>query len=118
MRFIDAQNEEALDILADIIEPVSVVFNDAEIVKAFRGGQNLKAVKIILKSYKTQVVEILARLEGVEPKDYKANIIKMTKSLLELVNNPDVLDFFSSFQQNEQVVSSGNVTEITQGKDK
>lgn len=112
------ENEEALDLLADIIEPAAEIFSDKEIANAARnGGNKITAVKAAIKNHKKAILEILARLEGTPVEEYKCNVLSLPNTILEILNDKELLDFFSkSIQQNTET-SGGNATENTEEKD-
>ena len=115
MKITEIENEEALDLLADIIEPASEIFTDAEVREEARNGKNrVKLVKLILKNHKTGIIQILARLDGKQVNEYHANIIVMTKQILEMLNDKDLMEVFISQGQTMDSTFSGSATENTE----
>lgn len=108
-------NEEALEIFADVLEPAGEIIGDEEVKAAFRAGERMKAVKIAIKSHKSAIIEILARMDGVEPSEYKVGIFTLPIKVIQLLNNPDVQMLFTGAEQNEGGASSGSATETTMG---
>lgn len=117
MKLSEYRGEDAIELLADILEPTSSILADAEIIALIRGGgKKIDGVKIALKRYKREVLEILAVLEG-EPVDIfaeKCNILTLPAKLLEILNDDELVSFFISQLQNEDSAHSGAVTEITE----
>lgn len=114
MKITDFKNEEAIDLLADIIEPVTKILGDKQIATAVKNKVNrLTIAKMALKNHKSEVVEILALCNGCEVKDYTCNIITITKDLLELLNDKELMDFFQSQQQMMANESSMSAMENT-----
>lgn len=94
------QNEDALDMFADIVEPVAEIFADPEVRKVFSsGGAYIKAVKPAVKNHKQAVIEILARLHGVDVDSYRVNLFMIPIELTRLINRPEVQDFLASLSQ-------------------
>lgn len=119
MKLSEYKNEDALDLLADLLEPVATLFSDEKLVSLIKGGgTKLEAIKYALKEHKGSIVEILARLDGKEPKKYEGNIITMTKSLIEITNDEELMSFFTSQGQTTEKKSSGSVTENTEEEKK
>lgn len=118
MKLSEYKNEDALELLADLLEPVSYIFADKEVKRLFTSGTKIEAIRYILKEHSKKIIEILARLEGVEPKEYNANIAKMTASLLDILNDEELISFFTLQEQTTEETPSGAVTEITKGKKK
>ena len=111
------KDEEALDLLADILDPVCEIFVDKAVITPLQSGNKVKAVSVAIKNHKKEVVEIMATLNGVEVKDFHYNIVTLPKMVLEILNDKDLLDFFSS--QGEEVTKTpfGSVTEATEDEE-
>lgn len=99
MRLSDIKNEQALDTLADIIEPTADILADENIKEMFRTESKLKLVAYIIKNHKQSVIEILARLDGQDPETYTFTLLSLPKKVLELLNDPELVDLFTSQAQ-------------------
>lgn len=95
MNIKQIENENAVELIADIIEPFSKIAADAELVEMIRKGENLKAVQHALRNHKTTVVEILAALNQTPVEDFHCNIITITRDLLELLNDKELIEVFT-----------------------
>lgn len=114
----DIQNEDAIELLAEIIEPAAEILADKDMRRMLseKGIKKSHIVSCALKNHKTHVIEILAALEGVEPAEYKGNILSITKQCLELLNDKEISAFFQSALAEEMgSASSGSATESTEG---
>lgn len=112
MKISDFKNEDALDLLADIIDPTSRILTDIEVQNAIKGNcTRMHLVKLIIKKHKSDILEILARLDGKDPKDYSCDLISLTKSILDLLNDEVIVDFFKS---QGQMMVSGSSTPATE----
>lgn len=120
MKITDYKNEDAIDLLADIIEPVSKIFADAELKKAIKkkNFKKIDAVKIALKNNKNSIIEILARLDGKTVEEYECTPVSILMSVLEILNDKELLSFFQLQGQMMEQTSSGSVTENTKEKEK
>lgn len=96
MKISDFKNEEALDLLVEIIDPVSKMMTDQAFIAKLKGANKMEAVKIILKDHKSEIIEILAKLNGQKVEEYQGTIITMTVQILEILNDEDLVDFFTS----------------------
>lgn len=96
MKISDFKNEEALDLLVEIIDPVSKMMTDQAFIAKLKGAKKMEAVKIILKDHKSEIIEILAKLNGQKVEEYQGTIITMTVQILEILNDEDLVDFFIS----------------------
>lgn len=105
------KDEEALDLLADILEPVIDIFGDKEVSKEYKEGRKLKAVQLAIKGHKKSVLLLLATLEGVPVEEYHCNIFTIPKALLEIFNDPELTGFFDVQSQENSDELSGSVTE-------
>lgn len=89
------ENEEALDLLADILEPVAHIFADKDFVAQIQTNK-MSAIQHVIRNHKSDVLTIMARLEGVPVDEYQCTIFTLPLTLLEIMNDPDLLDFFKS----------------------
>lgn len=112
----DLTNEEALDLFADLMEPVAEILTDNEVKKAY-GEKPIKGIKVAIKRHKRTIVSILAMLDGVPEKNYKVNVLTLPMKVLELANRPDfqpiVQELFQLQDQMTAVDASGPATEPT-----
>lgn len=108
------ENEEALDILADLIEPAVKIFSDEEFSSAWQGGNRILAVQTAIKNHKVEVIDVLAILEGVPRSEYKCNLVTLPARILEILNDPDLVDFFGQQSQNPIEAFSGSATVSTE----
>lgn len=104
----EIRGEDALDILADILEPVSEIFSDPDFEKHVRAKEKRQAVAVILKNHKKAILTLLAILEGVDPDEYNPSIVELPMLILQLLNDPDLVAVFYSAGQDG---SSGSATE-------
>lgn len=91
----DYKNEDALDLLADILEPVAHIFADKEFVEQMQVNK-MSAIQHVIRNHKRDVLTIMARLEGVSVEEYQCTIFTLPMALLEMMNDPDLIDFFKS----------------------
>ena len=114
MKISELENEEALDVLADILEPVSEIVSDKAVRDEFTNEQYMKAAKQAIKNHKKAIIEILARLDNVPTSEYHCNVFSLPRKVFEILTDSDLLDFFkSSAKQTEQNVSA-DATETTE----
>lgn len=124
MRLSDFRGEEAIEVLADIIEPLAFICADPEIqaLNHTEGGTPMIAyVKPMLKNHSKEVVEILAILNRQSTEEYRAGLTLATLPLqvLELINDPEIQNLFHSQSQSPVDLSafSGSVTESTEAEE-
>ena len=106
-------NEEALELFADLVEPVSEIIFDTEVSKALRENKTAKAVKVAIKRHKRRIIETLALVDGVPVDEYKVNVFTLPMKLMELVNKPEFQELFMSAGQTSAVEFSGSAMDNT-----
>lgn len=109
MKLSEYRGDDALEVLAELIEPAVEILADADIAAAWRdknpnktrGQKQLKAVSIAIKKHKEAVIAILAELDHETPDEYreKINVVTLPKKLLEVLNDKDLRNFFTSQEQ-------------------
>lgn len=119
MKLSDFENEEALDLLANIIDPLSVIMTDEEFVDTVRSGKpKLLIAKTAIKNHKKELVEIIATMHGETPDIYRFNIITLTADILDLINDPELESVFISQGQKMLKGSFGSAMESTEEEEK
>lgn len=119
MKLSEYKGEQALDILADIVEPAAAIFADKEIKDIYESGQpKLKLVKVIIKRHKPEVMQILAALDGEDPETYSPGLFTLPLRLIEILNDPELASFFEQQSQIATVESSGSATGGTKERGK
>lgn len=127
MRLSDIKGERTLDVIADIIDPISNIAEDAAASnlfrkeklpdgmtkKAFLLQRARKAVPALLKGHKGDIIAILSSIEGTTAEEYTAslNLVKLTKDAIDLVSDEAFTTLFISAQSG---TSSGSAPESTE----
>lgn len=114
----DFKDEQALDLLADVFEPAVKIVVDEEFIKAVDKGNRLEAVKIAIKNHKSEVMEILAAMEGVPVEEFHCNIftlpMRLGEVIGEIMREPELMAFFTQQGEKKSKTTSGSVTESTE----
>lgn len=110
MKLSEIKGERALEVIADLIEPITNIASDKNCKGAFvthpeEGETNEEAVarnikeKIptLLKSHKKDLVNIVGTLEGKNAEEL--SLIEITHSVLEMLNDKALLQLFFSAGQ-------------------
>lgn len=118
MRIETVTGEEAIDLLADLLDPITAIAQDEEIQKMSQTPHTpvLAIVKAILKRHKHEAVEILAAMDGIPAEEYKGTVFTIVKDLLALLSNPEIQSFFGLSGQKKAQKSSGSATENTEAE--
>lgn len=113
-KFTDYKNEDALDLLADLLDPISNIAVDKEFTNNIHNRTKMESIQYVLKSHSSDIIKVLARLDDVPVKEYQANSLQIVKQLLEIVNDEDFISFFRSQGQRSVSAPSGSATESTE----
>lgn len=112
----ERSNEEALDLFADLMEPVAEILTDDEVKKAYN-EKPIKGIKVAIKRHKRTLVSCLAMIDGVPEKNYHVNVLTLPVKILGLINSPDMQPIIAElFQLQDQMMAvdaSGPATEPT-----
>lgn len=109
MKLSKYQGEEALDILSDLIEPAGEIMSDKEIGEVFKKNR-LKAIGLAIRNHKKALIQIMATMDGVPADEYKCNVFTLPVKILELLNDPDLIQLFTYQGQTGDANSSGSVS--------
>ena len=122
MKITEYKGEDAIDLLADIMEPAGEIIGDPKVEELFTtSGINVGLltrglIKHILKNHKKALLQIMARLENVPYDEYvkTVNIFTLPKKALEMLDDKELMDFFVSQGLKKGGVSFGSVMENTE----
>lgn len=118
MKLSEVKGEAALDLLADIIEPATSILADPKVQKAIKKDNKMVVIKLILKDHKKAVIEIMAAMDGVPVSEYKVNILTLPMKLLEIMNDEELVSFFTSAELTEEQTISTESAENTEAPGK
>lgn len=109
MKLREMTNEQAMNTVADLIDPVCEIASRELLTmiskKDFRG-----AVKKLLREHQGAVIAILAALNGVPVEQYRFNPIELVTKGLAVLNDPDVMQLFTSQLRTVGTGSSGDAS--------
>lgn len=124
MRLSDVKGERTLDVIANVIDPISNIAEDNEAaelfirkklpdgmtVKQFFLQRARKSVPALLKGHKADVIAILSAIEGTSPENYaeELNLAKLFKDCVELLTDEAFMTFFTSVGSNAEDDSYGS----------
>lgn len=108
MKISEVKGEKAVDMLADLLDPITEIASDAAVKEAMVKGSRIDTVKTILKTHKKQVLKILAILDEENPDTYSPSLPEIPMKILEFFNDPVFLPFFASQGPNAAEMFSGS----------
>ena len=120
MRLSEIKGEDAIEVIADIIEPIAIIAADKDFEKERKAKKPmLMLVKYVLKKHRQSVIEILAALDMKTVEEYleTVNVVSLPKQIMEALNDPEVMSLFQSQSQTEKT-SFGSVMESTEASEK
>lgn len=109
-------NDDKLELFADVLEPAGRIIADKAWALKWQAGDRIGAIREAIKGHKAEIVEILARIDGVEPEEYQIDGMALFMRLVSMFNRPDLepmSGLFTSRAQNGDKESSGPATENT-----
>lgn len=114
----DYKDDEAIDLWADLIEPLTVLLGDEEIKNDVRTGKpKADIAKTILKNHKKEASEILLRIDP-EPIDGLNLVLRLISVITDIGKNEEIASFFGyAVQAKQDEKSSTSVTESTGAKE-
>ena len=110
MKLSEFRDDAALELIADIIEPATEILADPAIKEAFSRSK-MAAIKVAIKSHKNAIREIVARLDGKNPKEYHFTALSLPVKLLSMFNDPDLQQLFTSSGQKEDETACSSASE-------
>jgi hypothetical protein len=91
----DYKGEEAIDLWANLVEPISMIMSDKEVKDVFKDKEKTIAekAKICLKSHKAEIKEILLSVDETEIDGINL-VIRFIDILKEIEENEELKVFF------------------------
>ena len=127
MRLSDIKGDRVFDVIADIIDPIANITSDETAsalfkreklpegmtAKAFLLERARKAVPALLKGHKSDIITVLATIDGVSADDYRKSLTlaKLMQDSAELLTDDAFGELFISAQSG---TSSGSAQENTE----
>ena len=114
MRLSDIKGDRTLEVIAEIIDPIANIAEDAEASAMFRreklpDGMTAKeflmkrvrkSLPVLLKGHKADIIAILSAIEGVSAEEYAGalNLVKLVKDCTDLLTDEAFMELFISAQ--------------------
>ena len=130
MKLSDIKGERVFDVIADLISPIANIASDKDAmelfqkkkvpqdtdVKTFLIQRLTKALPILLKNHKQDIISVLSTIEGCSANDYAENLTLSTlmRDCADLLNDKTFMELFISAQTEE--LSSVSVQTISEEK--
>ena len=114
----DYTGDEAIELWADLLEPLTGILGDPGIQKVVQSGKpKLIIAKEILKNHSADATEILTRIDPT-PIDGLNIILRLVALLTDIGQNEEIKSFFGFAEQAQtETESSGSVMENTEDEE-
>lgn len=101
MKISDFKGEEGIILLADILDPATEIMSDEKVMKLAQGVANesvpqLSFVSVLLKNHAKSILKILALLNKKDVETYNPSIVELTKEILEMLDDEELMNLFHS----------------------
>lgn len=106
MKLTEMKNEQALDALCLLIDPLEEICT-ADFWQIMKSGKMGRVVKHLLTNHKAALIKILAVMDCADPDTYTVNAFQVIGKTLALLNDPSMIELFTSAAQSVGVGSSG-----------
>lgn len=118
-RLSDYKGEDAIELWAELLEPLTEIFGDDEVQNVVRSNASmLKKATVILARHKKEAVDVLTTIDPT-PVNGLNIITRLINLINEFQNSEEIGGFLSSSRQEKQEnTSSGVVTENTAADEK
>ena len=97
-KLTEFKNEAAAELLADLIEPASVLFGDADIKAALKDSK-ISGVKVAMKKHSKELIDILAIIDGIPREEYDVNAMQIVAKTLAILSDSDLMSAFTLQEQ-------------------
>lgn len=118
-RLDEIKGEEAIDVTADLFADITKVFANEKVQEMRAKGKGMADIlAFVLKKRKSDVVHMLATLDGCTTKEYleKTSIRTLLQDANDLMGDPLVGELFTLQGQNKSSANSGSVTDNTEAE--
>ena len=112
------KDDEAMDVLAEILEPACNIIKDNDFKVAMRGDKKkgilpnrLEAVKVAVTKHRKDVVKMMAVLNETPVEEFHYNLLTLPTMMLEMLNDKELIHFFSYKSETDLETPSGSAME-------
>ena len=119
MKITESRGADAIRAWATVAKPILKIGSDKEVATAFRGGNLLEAVGIMLDKYPDEVLAALAAYNCTPVEEYAEQFTfgDLPSELMDVLNNEDVRGLFPTPTQKRRK-PSGSASENTEAQRK
>lgn len=94
-KFSDIKGEESLDVLAEILVPITAIANDEKVRQGIETNVAMCA-SIALKEHREEVIEVLTAIDGRSKEEMleDLDLLTLPTILIEILNEPTIQSLF------------------------
>jgi hypothetical protein len=104
MRLSDVKGARTLDVVAEIVGPISEIIADEKVMAMFEGGREQvvermgKSIPVLIRDHKRAILVTLSAIKGVTPERYEEDmtLASLVGDVYELMTDTTFLDFLGS----------------------
>lgn len=89
----EIKGEEALDVLAEILIPITEIVKDDEVKEGFEKNV-ATCVAVALKKHRDEVMDILSAVDGKPREELYIDLLTLPTAMIEILNEPSVQSLF------------------------
>lgn len=115
------KDDEAMDVLAEIIEPAINLIKNNNFKLAMKGDKEkgikpnrMQAIKIAITENRKDVVMIMAVLNEKPVEEFHYSLLTLPQMMLEMFNDKELIDFFQYRSETDLGTPSGSAMENTE----
>ena len=112
------KDDEAMDVLAEILDPMVHMMQNKKFVLAFKGDKKndikpnrVEAIKIAITDNRADVVKIMAVLNETPVEEFHYNLLTLPQMMVEMFNDKELIDFFGYQSETDSEIPSGSAME-------
>lgn len=127
MRLSDVKGERTFEVIAEIVDPIGSIAEDEAVAEFFKRepvpkgktagqvfvGKVRKALPIILREHRDDIVRIFAAIDGTPPAEYleRTDLKSLANDVFELITDEEFLAFLPSGKTEDGSGTSSENTE-------
>lgn len=113
----DYKGEEAIELWADLLDPVIEIVGDPEINNMLKARKPmLVTAKEVVKRYKKQTVQMLERIDPTPVNGFNL-LVRLVSVMKEVGDDPTFQSFFESVAETEAKTPFGSAMASTEGEE-
>jgi transcription termination factor Rho len=114
MRLSDFKDEKAIEVIADLLIPISNIAKNSTVAES-RGKSMFEFAAAMLKENASDVKDMLAILNDEDPEEYTCSAASVFGDVLEMFNDPELMQLFGV--RSKTPASAGSASETIEAQE-